>query len=117
MHVRNLAVGGRLTALTLVYGQRAVRMDYNRALFGMRLAACRALSQVLIHHLSSATCMRAALRPTRRSRSSQQAVAGPGTKACAQLYVGGGAFCAGWVKPCRSAWQERHTISQGSLPP
>lgn len=37
----------RLNALSLVYGQRAVRMDYDRALFGMRLAACRALSQAL----------------------------------------------------------------------
>lgn len=36
----------RLRALALVYGRRAVSMDYERALFGMRLAACRALAQV-----------------------------------------------------------------------
>ena len=36
----------RLRALTLVCGRRAVGMDYERALFGMRLAACRALAQV-----------------------------------------------------------------------
>ena len=35
----------RLVALALAYGQRAVRMGYDRALFGMRLAACRTLSQ------------------------------------------------------------------------
>ncbi len=35
----------RLAALALAYGQRAVRMGYDRALFGMRLAACRTLSQ------------------------------------------------------------------------
>ena len=36
----------RLRALALAYGRRAVSMDYERALFGMRLAACRALAQV-----------------------------------------------------------------------
>ncbi|KAK9834878.1 hypothetical protein WJX81_005732 [Elliptochloris bilobata] len=36
-----------LTSLALVYGRRAVGVDYERALFGMRLAACRALAQAL----------------------------------------------------------------------
>ena len=41
----------RLRALVLVYGRQALSMNYDRALFGMRLAACRALVQV--RHLRS----------------------------------------------------------------
>ena len=37
----------RCTSAPALYGQRAVSMDYNRALFGMRLAACRMLSHAL----------------------------------------------------------------------